>query len=305
MPESLNAQIQEIATTDLGFDQCRFTSPWLPESSQAYRQQWLNDGHAGDMDYLVRHEALKADPSELLPGVQSAIVLSKSYQNTDTTQQTGDFRVARYAVGQDYHQVIGKRLREFEERLQILLPGIGCYSGIDSRPIAERDLALQAGLGFRGRNSMIITPGIGSYYFIAIVLTTAELASDAPSTVNCGSCTACVDACPTDVIDLQGGFDAAKCISYTTIEKKSPMSPSERTAAGDWIFGCDICQEVCPFNKEGYPHTDWTEFHPASGIGFSMFTQASESGTAPRIPRNTPLYRSRKRVLANFDARQK
>ena len=260
----------------------------------------MDAGHPGDMEYLQRHETLKEHPDQLLEGVQSAIVLSKSYRNAPPSPHAPDLKIARYAAGRDYHQIIGERLSSLEAELSERFPRHDFYSGVDSRPIAERDLALAAGIGFRGRNSMIITPGQGSYFFLAVILTTLPLPPDAPSTVNCGTCRACVDACPTDVISMDGGFDAQQCISYTTIEKKSPMTASEHKSAEGWIFGCDICQEVCPFNKESLPMTDWPEFLPESGMGFNLTLTENEV----KPSRKTPLYRSRKRLIENVRFRQ-
>lgn len=295
IPSDAEDQIRKIAIEELGFDACGFAPALLPPDDLARRDSWLKRGLHADMDWLKRHEALKQNPAELLPGVQSAIVVIKSYRNTPERELSGQAKVARYAAGQDYHALIGQRLRELEERLKTIWPESDSYSGVDSRPIAERELATLAGIGFRGRHTLMIRPGLGSYFFIGVVLTTLKLEADTPSMVNCGTCRKCVDACPTDAILESHELDAGKCISFWNIEQKEPLSPAQIDKTDGWAFGCDICQEVCPFNKENIPLTDWLEFHPDAGLGFDLEKALPELA----IPRNTSLHRSRKRVRPN------
>ena len=279
----------------------------------------------GDMGYLARHLPFKEDPSLLLEGVQSAIVVIKNYKNTSQKNLDGQKKVARYAAGLDYHTVIGAKLQKLEAYIQTQFPEAKSYSGVDSRPLADRSLALKAGIGFRGKNTMVIRPKVGSYFFIGVILTTVKFEEDPPFIGTCGTCQRCIEACPTQALSLDGKMDIQTCISYQTIEKKSPASthsaydnqetikspasthsttgregeaPAGSASGGgdaspqlySWAFGCDICQEVCPFNHVNTPLTNWAEFLPESGVGFSL-------QNIQEIPQNTALYRSRKRLM--------
>lgn len=300
MNYSLKSKIFNFATRELGFDDCKFTDPFLGDSLDVYRQ-WLDDDHHGDMKYLEEHLKFKENPELLLNNTRSAIVVIKNYKNISQRKLNGNFKVARYAAGKDYHLVISKRLQKLEEFLKIQIPAIETYSGVDSRPIAERSLALSAGIGFLGKNSMVIKPGLGSYFFIGVILTTYEFANDKPLKWNCGTCRLCIDACPTNAILENFSLAAQKCISYQTIERKAPLSGEEISKTNGWLFGCDICQEVCPYNHENIPLTNWPEFLPEAGVGFDFFTKAGEKGEF-KIPKETPLYRSRNCLLSNWQA---
>ena len=286
--------IRRYATETLGFDEARVTSPFLNEELDTYREA-VRNREFGDMEYLERHLPFKEDPNLLLPGVKSAVVVIKNYKNTIEKRLNGDRKVARYAAGLDYHQLMSARLWRLSEYMKTILPEVNCYVGVDSRPIPERSLAIKAGIGFRGRNSMVIRPKLGSYFLIGVVLTTADLEPDGMFKGGCGTCRLCVDACPTAAISPDGKFSMTSCISYQTIEKKTPMSPDVLSKAEGWIFGCDICQEVCPFNHERVPFTDWSELMPEAGVGHRL----PESEV--RIPKKSALYRSKRRLLANID----
>ena len=181
-----------------------------------------------------------------------------------------------------------------------LIDGIKCYSGVDSRPLAERSLAIKAGVGFVGKNSMVIKPGFGSYFFIGVVLTTHAFVPDAPLKKNCGKCRLCIDSCPTGAILKSAVIDATKCISYKTIERKAPLTVKEIAKCDGWIFGCDICQEVCPHNNQNLALTNWNEFLPSSGVGFDFFDKNAKNINKITIPKDSALYRSRKRVIENL-----
>ncbi len=252
------------------------------------------------MGYLARHLPLKESPELLLPGVKSAIVVSCNYKNTTERAQTGQYKVARYAVGEDYHLTISRQLENLVQFIQEVSPEAQSFYGVDSRPIAERSLAIKAGIGFRGKNTMVIRPKLGSYFFIGVVLTTAELPIDAPQPGTCGTCTRCIDACPTQAISPQGTMNATACLSYQTIEQKTPMTAEQLSHSEGWIFGCDICQEVCPFNHFHTPLTTWPEFMPESGIGFDGIRNSVKSNQPISIPKTTSIYRSKKRVIANI-----
>jgi epoxyqueuosine reductase len=286
--DGLKEKIQAYATSCLGFDLCRFCDPFLGDELNEARD-WVTENKLGDMGYLERHLAFKENPNLLLDGVQSAIVVIKNYKNTAQSTLLGDRKVARYAVGQDYHEVISKRLSELVLYLEALRPGVRCYAGVDSRPLAERSLAIKSGIGFRGKNTMVIRPKMGSYFFIGVILTTIRFEWDDRFKGSCGTCQRCIDACPTQALSVDGKLSPTQCISYQTIEQKTPPSPEQRDSFSGWVFGCDICQEVCPFNHENLPLTDWPEWYPDQGVGFHL-------PESPEIPRNTTLYRSRKRL---------
>ena len=289
---STKQKIFEHATQSLGFDDCRFCDPYLGGELDETRD-WLAQNFHGDMKYLEEHLKFKENPELLLPGVKSAIVLIKNYKNTSVRRLEGDFKIARYAVGKDYHFVMKEHLEKLVDFLKKENPGMECYTGVDSRPLAERSLALKAGICFRGKNTMVIKPGLGSYFFIGVILTNHSFENDSALNWNCGNCRLCLDACPTQALS-DYSLNATKCISYKTIEQKTPLTQEELKKTNGWIFGCDICQEICPYNHGRTPLTDWKEFEPEAGVGFDFFARHDS------IPKDTPLYRSRKRVLPNF-----
>ncbi len=299
----LKSKIHSYATETLGFDDCRFTDLKLDKAIDNYKT-WLKKNDIGDMIYLRDHLNHKADPQLLLENAKTAIVLSKNYKNTTAQKLTNHFKIARYAVGKDYHQVMREKLNELSQQIKTLIPDAECYCGVDSSPIAERSLAIKSGIGFLGKNTMVIKPGLGSYLFIGVILTNQEFEADQPLKWNCGQCRLCIDACPTQAINNDFTLSATKCISYQTIERKTALTAGEIRKAEGWIFGCDICQEACPYNHENTPLTTWEEFLPKSGVGFDFFDKVSDTGTVPMIPKTTPLYRSRKRLVPNWQKAQ-
>ena len=191
-----------------------------------------------------------------------------------------------------------EKLFELTHLLKSERPNANFYVGVDSSPIPERALALQAGIGFLGKNSMVIKPGLGSYFFIGVILTTEEFLPNQALSWNCGECRLCIDACPTHAIITNGVVDARRCLSYQTIEQKNPMNEEQIQESRGWLFGCDICQEACPYNHDNTPLTNWKEFRPEAGVGFNFFAQKDLNERS--IPKETPLYRSRKRLLPNL-----
>lgn len=267
---------------ELGFDACGVCSAQPPAHYGAYRE-WLDKGYHGTMDYLLRQAPLKAHPDKLLPGARSAIVVTLNYYQADpssfptprplpahaASRRGGSSRepkIARYAFGRDYHRVVRGKLRKLAAWLDERYPQAQHRACVDSAPIMERDLAQAAGLGWFGKNTMLIDSRRGSWFFIGILLTTLELQPDMPAVGGCGSCTKCVEACPTGAIVCEEGrwqLDARRCISYLTIEHRGEISPNLAGKLDGWVFGCDVCQEVCPFNEprpsqplRGRPATD-------------------------------------------------
>lgn len=211
--------------------------------------EWVERGYAADMAYLSEHVERRRDPNIILPAVQSVVMLGLTYTSTVPTMAG---RVAKYAHGPDYHEFIWAKLNQLRDWLQHEVPGSVARGVTDSAPLLERDFARRAGLGWFGKNTMLIHRQHGSFFFLAALLTTVPLQPDTPHVKShCGTCTACLDACPTDAFAEPGMLDARKCISYLTIEAKTLPPPEMRPLIGDWLFGCDICQDVCPWNRRG------------------------------------------------------
>jgi epoxyqueuosine reductase len=239
------AGLKEYAMS-LGFDTVGVCAPDRPTHYNEYRD-WIEKGFHGSMSYLERHLTLKGDPAKLLPGVRSIVAVSLNYNQPNPIEE-GFPRIARYALGRDYHKVIKKKLAILSARVTAEHPDSACRPCVDSAPIMERDYAHAAGLGWFGKNTMLIDSRRGSWFFIGLLLTTVDFQFDAPAAGGCGTCRACIEACPTGAIVNRDGrwqVDAKSCISYLTIEHKGEV----RIDTAGWAFGCDICQEVCPFNE--------------------------------------------------------
>jgi epoxyqueuosine reductase len=241
---------------ELGFDLCRVAAAVAPPHAAEFRA-WLADGRAGEMAWLERNEARRTDPRQVLPGVQSIVVLGMNYWKGEGRKAKGDgagderdaalFHIARYAWGDDYHEVIERKLRTLDEWLTARGGRQRCY--VDTGPVLERDVAALAGAGWQGKSTMLIHPKLGTWFFLAEILTTLELAPDAPMADHCGKCTRCIDACPTGAITAPRALDARRCISYLTIENKGAIPEEFRVAMGARIYGCDDCLTACPWNR--------------------------------------------------------
>lgn len=223
---------------------------------------------AADMDYMQRPVELLSNPKKLQKSAQSVVSLGVSYYPGDHPENPGGGKVARYAWGRDYHEVIKERLYRLREELEEELgTKIKARAFTDAVPLLERSAAQHAGLGFFGRNSCLINGEIGSYFFIADLILDLELEPDPPGSGTCGKCTRCMDRCPTGAIKAPGIVDARLCISYLTIENQGEIPRELRNLVGDWAFGCDICQEVCPYNKTKAARSRWPEFSAEAGAG--------------------------------------
>ena len=206
--------------------------------------RWLANGHAGTMTYLNRQAEKRKDPRNIFPGATSAVVTLTNYFHGSAQS-----KVAQYAWSSDYHDVLGERLEKLAAAVRETAPGAQTRCYVDAGPVPERELAQRAGLGWIGKNMMLINPEIGSFTFIGVVLTDAELEPDAPFDADrCGSCTRCLDACPTNAFVGPRDLDARACISYLTIEHRGDFTAQQRSQVGSWVFGCDVCQDVCPWN---------------------------------------------------------
>lgn len=250
---TLSAALGERARA-LGFDRVAI-GPAGPPPHGAEFERWLDLGYAGTMAYLARGRAARLDPAALLPGVRSVIAVALSYNGSD--EADGWAPVARYARGRDYHELMRPRLEALGASLRELVgPDARWRVSVDTSAVLERDLAARAGLGWIGKNTNLLDQTLGSFFFIGIVLTTVELQMDAPVADRCGTCTACLDACPTQAFVAPYVLDARRCISYLTIEHRGPIAPELRPRVGEWAFGCDVCQTVCPWNRKAAPASD-------------------------------------------------
>jgi epoxyqueuosine reductase len=231
-------------------------------------RDWLNRGYAGDMAYMHRHAEARRHPGSVLQDVRSVVMLGMNYnpgpEEEKDEAQYG--RIARFARGADYHDVLRDRLNRLLAWLQAERPGCVGRGVVDTAPLLERDFARRAGLGWFGKNTMLLNKRLGSYFFLSALLVDAQLQPDGPfEASHCGTCTACLDACPTNAFVGPGVLDSRRCISYLTIELKDNVPSELRRGVGDWLFGCDICQEVCPWNRKAPAATE-PAFRPRADL---------------------------------------
>lgn len=252
-----SAQVKNLAR-ELGFAQIGIARAERMEPEERRLEEWLNRGYHGTMRWMENHFDKRVDPTKLVPGAKSVISLLYNYFPADERPSETAPKIARYAYGEDYHRVIRAKLRDLVGRLEEELGApIEGRVFVDSAPVLERDWAKRAGVGWTGKNTLLINPKLGSYYFLAEIISDLELEADAPIKDYCGTCTACIDACPTEAISPQGYLlNGSKCISYLTIELREAIPEEFAGRMEGWAFGCDICQEVCPWNRFSQPHTE-------------------------------------------------
>jgi epoxyqueuosine reductase len=292
---NLKSQLVAIAS-ELGFDSCRVAECRAPEHVGEF-ENWLGQGAAGEMNYMERGAEKRANPQKILPGARSIIVLALNYFQGDTirrSQNAAAGRIARYAWGDDYHGVIEAKLNKIDNFLRKFGGEQKCY--VDTGPVLERDLAAQAGIGWHGKSTMLIDERLGAWFFLAEILTTLELAPDAPARERCGKCTRCIDACPTGAIVAPHRVDARRCISYLTVELKGAIPLEFRSLIGDRIFGCDDCLEACPWNRFAQVSHESAFSARESTTSFALRDYLKLTDTEFRnLFRNSPIKRIKRR----------
>ncbi|GEM_PF-62238 len=259
--DEASALIRRMAI-DLGFDLIGI-APAAPSARADYIRNWIASGQAGTMQWLNRHLEAMIDVRSFFPVARSVICVAVNYHR-QLTEPSGDEprgRIARYALGDDYHEVMKPRLHALADAIRRQWPVAEMKCGVDSSPILEREFAAASGIGWLAKNTCIINPGLGSWLLLGEVLTSLDLACDEPAKDYCGTCTRCIDACPTNAITAPYQMDPRRCISYLNIEHRGLLDEQQQRSLGNWLFGCDICQEVCPHNRKA-PEGAWESFRP-------------------------------------------
>ncbi len=250
----------------LGFTQCGFAAAQPLYHDALKLEHWLKHHMHGSMSYMANHFDLRIDPTKLVPGAKSVITLLSNYYTTTTLPQQ-QYKISKYAYGNDYHAVIKQKLKQLIHNIETHIGAVQGRGFVDSAPVLERAWAVRSGLGWVGKNGNLITKHQGSFFFIATLICDLTLEPDPPYNLDyCGTCTACIDHCPTQAILPNKVVDGSKCISYYTIELKDALLPNKlKSKMDNWAFGCDTCQDVCPWNRFAKPHTQ-AEYNPISAL---------------------------------------
>ncbi|MEN8185740.1 MAG: tRNA epoxyqueuosine(34) reductase QueG [Bacteroidota bacterium] len=249
-------QLIRTEANRLGFSSCGISKAEFLEEEAPRLEKWLKNGFHGEMQYMENHFDKRLDPTKLVPGSKSVISLQYNYFPKEK-QVSNTYKLSKYAYGEDYHHLIKKKLFELLNFIQENIGEITARVFTDSAPVLERVWAKKGGLGWVGKNSLLISPLKGSFYFLAEIILDLELDYDKEfKTDHCGKCTKCIDACPTEAILPNKTIDGSKCISYFTIELKEELPATMKGKFDDWMFGCDICQDVCPWNRFSKPHQE-------------------------------------------------
>jgi epoxyqueuosine reductase len=276
---ALTARVKAEAKA-LGFARAGVAEAGRLDQEGAHLDAWLAAGHHGQMSWMADTAPVRKDPRDprMLENAKSVIVMAAPYLRPNGHEGPPPARVAKYALGRDYHNVLTKRSRKLARLLQDA--GFTARVAVDSKPVFERAWAERAGVGFVGKNCCLIVPGLGSHAFLACVVTSAPLRADAPMDRRCGTCTLCLEACPTRAFKGPRSLDARKCVSYLTIEHRGPIPVVQRQALGPWLFGCDVCQDVCPYNQTaGATQGSLDAFEPSErwdGFDVARFLQMSD-----------------------------
>ena len=248
------SQLIKAKSKKFGFQNCGISKAGFLEEDAKLLENWLNNNYHGEMAYMENYFDKRLDPTLLVEGSKSVISLSYNYFPEDQISTLENFKISKYAYGQDYHEIIKEILNEMVAELKEEIGDFHCRVFVDSAPVLERSWAKKSGIGWVGKNANLITKQSGSFYFLAEIISDLELQEDSPTTDHCGTCTKCIEACPTDAIVSEKIIDGSKCISYATIELKNEIPESFKNKMEDWMFGCDICQDVCPWNRFSAPH---------------------------------------------------
>jgi epoxyqueuosine reductase len=252
---------------ELGFDKIGIARS--EKLDNTFLESWIEAGYHGSMQWMERTAETRTEPEKYLPGVKSVIVGAVNYYTEDSPRRPGTGQISRYAVGRDYHLVLREMLGELRDYLHDLHPHAKNICAVDDAPVADKIWAAKAGIGWIGKHSNVLSRDIGSYFFIGEILTTADLDYDEPVLDHCGTCTLCLDACPTNAILDNCVVDSNRCISYRTIEYRGNYPDEWNGRNEDWLFGCDVCQEVCPWNKFAQP-TNIPDFSPRENVRFPL-----------------------------------
>jgi epoxyqueuosine reductase len=249
------SQLIKAESKRLGFLSCGISKAEFLEDEAPRLESWLNKNHHGQMTYMENHFDKRLNPKLLVDDSKSVISLLLNYFPSEE-QNSDSYKISKYAYGQDYHYVIKEKLKELLNSIQSQIGDISGRAFVDSAPVLDKAWAAKSGLGWIGKNSNLITQKVGSFYFIAELIIDLELEYDYATTDHCGTCTACIDACPTDAIVAPYVVDGSKCVSYFTIELKDNLPLEMKGQFDDWAFGCDVCQDVCPWNRFSKPHQE-------------------------------------------------
>ena len=251
----------------MGFDACGIANATLLEEESSHVEQWLEGEREGEMGYLTRNKEKRYDPRLLVEGTKSIVTVLYNYFPKQSLGDGEHFKIAKYAYGADYHDVLKRKLRQLLEHIETQtgkMEGVRVF--VDSAPVLDRAWAVRCGLGFVGKNTTLIHPKKGSFFFIGHLFLPIELAETGqPLTNRCGRCTKCLDACPTGALEAPFRIDARKCLSYLTIEYKGSLDHLDPKTFHGWMYGCDICQDVCPYNRFALPNVE-PEFQPSEAL---------------------------------------
>lgn len=262
---SQNTTLVKSIAQELGFSFSGISKAGFLKDEAPRLEEWLKRGYQGKMEYLENHFDKRLDPRQLMPEAKSVVSLVYNYYPKKDLSKEGALKIAKYAYGEDYHFVIKDKLSEFLDRLRESIGEINGRVFVDSAPVMERAWAAKSGAGWIGKNSLLLNRSMGSFFFLAELILDLDLEPDGPIKDYCGSCTACMDACPTDAIPEPYVVDGSKCISYFTIELKEQIPQEVKGKFENWIFGCDICQDVCPWNRFSKPHAE-PRFQPQQDL---------------------------------------
>jgi epoxyqueuosine reductase len=291
---SQHTSLVKASAARYGFDYCGIAKAGPLDEDARRLEAWLKQGSHGKMQYMENYFDLRIDPTKLVPGAKSVITLLKNYYPQQTAET--ELKISKYAYGTDYHTVIKGQLKNMMAELQSTIGQFNGRGFVDSAPVLERTWAQKSGLGWIGKNGNLITKGSGSFYFIATLITDLELVPDDPFAKDfCGNCRRCIEACPTDAISEGKVVNGSQCISYFTIELKEEIIPDEMKGKfGDWMFGCDTCQDVCPWNRFSQPHREegFTPIPEILNLSTTEWEGLSEEAFK-KIFKHSPLSRSK------------